>query len=220
MAAEETGQLSKLLVEYMDVLSNLADGISRASVWSSPEEPEEPEEGEESGSSPRDITTAHLRSTHAIDKAEDQSVGLDLNLTTRQGDETRRGDVEERGLIDATRRAEGRTRREIQIAPSDCRPGAGSSPAPKDWSLGPARCHGAGPERQDGPVESTRHRGEVAPARQVLPAEHADRKDVLQEPSASPAVSPSRDEAEASRQTLRPTLGCQDRQPLQAEGCR
>ena len=32
-------------------------------------------------------------------------------------------------------------------------------------------------------------------------------------------VSPSRDEAEASRQTLRPTLGCQDRQPLQAEGC-
>ena len=199
----------------MDVLSNLADGISRAPVWSSPEEPEE---GEESGSSPRDITTAHLRSTHAIDKAEDQSVGLDLNLT-------RRGDVEERGLIDATRRAEGRTRREIQIAPSDCRPGAGSSPAPKDWSLGPARCRGAGPERQDGPVESTRHRGEVAPARQVLPAEHADRKDVLQEPSASPAVSPSRDEAEASRQTLRPTLGCQDRQPLhtsaqpiQAEG--
>ena len=122
MAAEETGQLSELLVEYMDVLSNLADGISRAPVWSSPEEPKE---GEESGSSPRDITTAHLRSTHAIDKAEDQSVGLDLNLTTR--------------------RAEGRTRREIRIAPSDYRPGAGWSPAPKDWSLGPARCRGAGP---------------------------------------------------------------------------
>ena len=87
MAAEETGQLSELLAEYMDVLSNLADGISRAPVWSSPEEPEE---GEESGSSPRDITTAHLRSTHAIDKAEDQSVGLDLNLTTRRDEETSR----------------------------------------------------------------------------------------------------------------------------------
>ena len=71
--SSETGQpsLHELLAEYMDVLSNLAVGISRAPVWSSPEEPEE---GEESGSSPRDITTAHLRSTHAIDKAEDQSV--------------------------------------------------------------------------------------------------------------------------------------------------
>ena len=71
----ETGQLSldELLAEYKDVLSNQADGISRAPVWSSPEEPEEEEE---SGSYP----TAHLRSAHAIDKAEDQSVGLDLNL--------------------------------------------------------------------------------------------------------------------------------------------
>ena len=83
MAAEETGQLClhQLLAEYMDVLSNLADGLSRAPVWSSPEEPEE---GEESGSSPRDITTAHLRSTHAIDKAEDRSVGLGLDLTRRR----------------------------------------------------------------------------------------------------------------------------------------
>ena len=97
--SSETGQpsLHELLAEYMDVLSNLADGISRAPVWPSPEEPEE---GEESGSSLSDITTAHLRSTHAIDKAEDQSVGLDLNLTTR------RGEVEERGLIDETRQDE------------------------------------------------------------------------------------------------------------------
>ena len=77
-------------VEYTPGKTHLiADGLSRAPVWSPPEEPEEEEE---SGSCPRvtcvhspvyskDITTAYLRSAHAIDKAEDQSVGLDLNLT-------------------------------------------------------------------------------------------------------------------------------------------
>ena len=93
MAAEETVQLSldELLAEYMDVLLNLADGLSRAPVWSSPEEPEE---GEQSGSCP----TAHLCSAHAIDKAEDQPVGLDLNLKLKRDKE-----MEERGLNYETR---------------------------------------------------------------------------------------------------------------------
>ena len=78
--ASETGQtsLDELLTEYMDVLSNTADGLSRVPVWLSPEEPREEEE--ESGSCP----TAHLRSAHAIDVAEAQSVGLYLNQFTEK----------------------------------------------------------------------------------------------------------------------------------------